>query len=131
MMATKEMEFMTHTFYTNILRNGTMQRLTKLIEEVEANPDIIELESMQSYIKILSYSYQVPQKEIWNQIVEKGQQAFAEPAYATFFSAVIAAYVLLSGLDAEQVRQMDLTDWRHSLQAKFETLEAALVLLDN
>lgn len=131
MLATREMEFMTHTFYMNILRNGTMLRLLRLIEDIEEQPTIIRLESMQSYIKILSYSHQVPQKEIWNQVVEKGQQAFIEPAYATLFSAIIETFELLSEIDAKQAEELDLAEWRSSLQTKFDTLEAALVLLDN
>lgn len=130
MMATKELEFMTHRFFINSLRTGTMQRLLKVIEEVEAHPEIIELHSIQNYIKILSYSYQSPQREIWRCAIDEGYHEQIEPAYGSFFGAVIAAFVLLSGLKADQVVEMDLTSWRESLSEKFETLEASFAPLD-
>ena len=130
MTTNQELEIFTPTFCLNVLRNGTMSHLLKLIDDVIEQPSVTGLESFQNYVQILRGMHLSAKKGIWDQTVAARLEPAVEPSFHTYFDVVEDCYDTLEGIDEETTGILLVNEYRTMLEDSFENLATALTTLD-
>lgn len=130
MTTNRELEIFTPTFCLNVLRNGTMSHLLKLIDDVIEQPSVTGLESFQNYVQILRGMHLSAKKGIWDQTVAARLERAVEPSFHAYFDMVEDCYDTLEGIDEETTGILLVNEYRTMLEDSFENLATALTILD-
>lgn len=130
MTTNQELKTITPAFCLNVLRNGTMSHLLKLLGDVIDQPSIVELESYKTYVRILRGMHVSAKKGIWDQTVAAQLETTVEPSFHAYFDVVDACYDTLESIDEETVGILIAHEYRTMLEGSFENLATALTTLD-
>lgn len=131
MTTNQQLEFMTPTFCLNVLRNGTMSHLLKLIDDTIESPSIVGLESYRNYVRILRGMHASAKKGIWDQTVFAHLEEAVGSSFHAYFDVVDAGYDMLEEIDEEMVNILAIHDYRTMLEDTFENLATAVTSLNN
>ena len=129
MTTNQELKTITPAFCLNVLRNGTMSHLLKLIGDVIDQPSIVELESYKTYVRILRGMHVSAKKGIWDQTVAAQLETTVEPSFHAYFDVVEDCYDTLEGIDEETTGILFVNEYRTMLEDSFENLATVLTTL--